>query len=180
MAEFTGERVIPGEVDVDLLNEHVARYAFAARLARGKRVLDAGCGGGRAKSTHASAFRNWRAIVPEFTGERVIPGEVDVDLFNGHLAPYAFATRLARGKRMLDAGCGSGYQLNARLGVLELEPSCLSLQERTSFPARSMSISSMSMWPRYAFAARSLWAGCGAACQINTRLGVSELESHRA
>jgi len=46
VAEFTGERVIPGEVDVDLLNEHLARYAFASRLARGKRVLDAGCGAG--------------------------------------------------------------------------------------------------------------------------------------
>ncbi len=46
MAEFTGERLVPGEVDVDLLNEHLARYAFAARLARGKRVLDAGCGAG--------------------------------------------------------------------------------------------------------------------------------------
>lgn len=46
MAEFTGERLIPGQVDVDLLNEHVARYAFAVRLARGKRVLDAGCGAG--------------------------------------------------------------------------------------------------------------------------------------
>ena len=46
MAEFTGERVIPGQVDVDLLNEHLARYAFASRLARGKRVLDAGCGAG--------------------------------------------------------------------------------------------------------------------------------------
>ena len=44
--EFTGERVIPGQVDPDLLNEHLARYAFAARLARGKRVLDAGCGAG--------------------------------------------------------------------------------------------------------------------------------------
>jgi len=43
---FTGERVIPGEVDVDLLNEHLARYAFAARLSRGKLVLDAGCGVG--------------------------------------------------------------------------------------------------------------------------------------
>jgi SAM-dependent methyltransferase len=44
--EFTGERVIPGQVDADLLNEHLARYAFAARLARGRRVLDAGCGAG--------------------------------------------------------------------------------------------------------------------------------------
>ena len=46
MSEFTGERVIPGLVDADLLNEHLARYAFAARLARGKRVLDAGSGSG--------------------------------------------------------------------------------------------------------------------------------------
>src|ERR1700687_3575442 len=42
LAEFTGERVIPGRVDADLLNEHLARYAFAARLARGKTVLAAG------------------------------------------------------------------------------------------------------------------------------------------
>jgi SAM-dependent methyltransferase len=46
LAEFTGERIIPGKVDPDLLNEHLARYAFAARVARGKRVLDAGCGSG--------------------------------------------------------------------------------------------------------------------------------------
>lgn len=46
MAEFTGERVIPGEVDPDLWNEHMARYAFAVRLAKNRRVLDAGCGSG--------------------------------------------------------------------------------------------------------------------------------------
>jgi SAM-dependent methyltransferase len=46
LAEFTGERLIPGQVDIDLLNEHMARYTFAARLATGKRVLDAGCGAG--------------------------------------------------------------------------------------------------------------------------------------
>jgi SAM-dependent methyltransferase len=46
MPEFTGERVLPDEVDVDLLNEHVARYAFANRLSRNKRVLDLGCGAG--------------------------------------------------------------------------------------------------------------------------------------
>ena len=28
--EFTGERVIPGQVDINLYNEHFARYAFAA------------------------------------------------------------------------------------------------------------------------------------------------------
>jgi SAM-dependent methyltransferase len=55
LAEFTGERVIPGQVDVDLLNEHLARYTFAARLARGKRVLDAGCGAGYGSAELAQA-----------------------------------------------------------------------------------------------------------------------------
>ncbi len=48
--EFTGERVVPGLVDPDLLNEHLARYRFAARFAEriadAARVLDAGCGSG--------------------------------------------------------------------------------------------------------------------------------------
>ena len=46
MSEFTGERVIPGQVNDDLWAEHVARYALAARLAPGRRVLDLGCGAG--------------------------------------------------------------------------------------------------------------------------------------
>jgi ubiquinone/menaquinone biosynthesis C-methylase UbiE len=46
VAEFTGERVIPGEVEADLWNEHLARYVFAVRYASGRRVLDAGCGAG--------------------------------------------------------------------------------------------------------------------------------------
>jgi len=55
VSEFTGERLIPGSVDIDLLNEHLARYAFAARLARGKRVLDAGCGAGYGSAELAGA-----------------------------------------------------------------------------------------------------------------------------
>lgn len=46
MSEFTGERVIPGQVDDELWDEHVARYAFARQFAAGKRVLDVGCGSG--------------------------------------------------------------------------------------------------------------------------------------
>ena len=69
MSEFTGERVIPGQVDVDLMNEHLARYTFASRLARGKRVLDAGCGAGygSAELAHAAELvigldRSWDAV----------------------------------------------------------------------------------------------------------------------
>ena len=57
MTEFTGERVVPGEVDADLWNEHFGRYTFAARLSRMKRVLDAGCGMGygSAELAHVAA-----------------------------------------------------------------------------------------------------------------------------
>ena len=62
MAEFTGERVIPGEVDPDLWNEHAARYAFAKRAARGCRVLDAGCGAGYGAAELAREAREVLAI----------------------------------------------------------------------------------------------------------------------
>ncbi|MGE5568758.1 MAG: methyltransferase domain-containing protein [Rhodospirillales bacterium] len=55
MAEFTGERVIPGQVEPDLWNEHAARYAFAARHVAGRRVLDAGCGSGYGTAELAKA-----------------------------------------------------------------------------------------------------------------------------
>lgn len=47
--------------------------------------------------------------MPEFTGERVVPGLVDADLFNEHFARYQLASRWAPGRRVLDAGCGTGY-----------------------------------------------------------------------
>jgi ubiquinone/menaquinone biosynthesis C-methylase UbiE len=52
LTEFTGERAIPGLVDANLLNEHRARYRFAACFAaahfaaKPPVVLDAGCGSG--------------------------------------------------------------------------------------------------------------------------------------
>jgi SAM-dependent methyltransferase len=47
--------------------------------------------------------------LPEFTGERVIPNQVDPDLWNEHLARYLFAARLSSRKRVLDIACGTGY-----------------------------------------------------------------------
>ena len=64
---------------------------------------------GSARAARARTRPGWRNTLAEFTGERVIPGEVDVDLLNEHLARYTFAARLSRGKRVLDAGCGAGY-----------------------------------------------------------------------
>src|SRR5262245_51249776 len=71
------------------------------------------------RSTSVWESRCWRKRLAEFTGERVIPGEVDVDLLNEHLARYAFAARLARGKRVLDAGCGAGYGSAELAGTAE-------------------------------------------------------------
>ncbi|MBI4906230.1 MAG: methyltransferase domain-containing protein [Acidobacteria bacterium] len=58
MAEFTGERVIAGQVDPDLFNEHISRYVFAARLARNKRVLDIACGTGYGSAELAAVARS--------------------------------------------------------------------------------------------------------------------------
>lgn len=50
MTEFTGERVIPGQVDADLWAEHLSRYRFAVNLAKSlaqpPAALDIGCGVG--------------------------------------------------------------------------------------------------------------------------------------
>jgi SAM-dependent methyltransferase len=55
---FTGERVIPGEVNQDLWNEHYSRYRFAALFAAEKRVLDVGCGAGYGTALLAESASN--------------------------------------------------------------------------------------------------------------------------
>jgi SAM-dependent methyltransferase len=83
LAEFTGERLIPGEVDVDLLNEHMARYTFAARLSRGKRVLDAGCGVGYGSAALAE-------VAETVTGVDVAADAVEFARANYQLPNLAF------------------------------------------------------------------------------------------
>jgi SAM-dependent methyltransferase len=47
MLEVTGERLLPEQQRGELVHaQHLARYRFAAQLAKGRRVLDAACGEG--------------------------------------------------------------------------------------------------------------------------------------
>jgi hypothetical protein len=88
LVEFTGERVIPGQVNDDLWSEHVARYAFARGYARGKRVLDAGCGTGYGSAELAQS-------AAEVTGVDIAPDAIE----------YASANYPIAGLRFLEASC---------------------------------------------------------------------------
>jgi SAM-dependent methyltransferase len=94
LPEFTGERVIPGLVDTDLLNEHLARYLFAkrfiARLPAPAAVLDAGCGSGYGSAELAK------------TGASVTGADV-----SGEAVAYAREHFGAQGIRFVEAPCES-------------------------------------------------------------------------
>ena len=60
--EFTGERVVPGKVEPDLLNEHLSRYLFAAGFAASRKVLDLGCGTGYGSAILARAAKSVIAV----------------------------------------------------------------------------------------------------------------------
>jgi SAM-dependent methyltransferase len=60
--EFTGERVVPGKVDPDLLNEHICRYQFARPLVEGRYALDVGCGTGYGAAVLARSARRVLAL----------------------------------------------------------------------------------------------------------------------
>jgi SAM-dependent methyltransferase len=70
--EFTGERVIPGQTDPDLLNEHVARYRFAEGLVGGRTALDAGCGVGY--GSEILARKAARVYAVDLAAEAVVAG----------------------------------------------------------------------------------------------------------
>lgn len=90
MVEFTGERVIPGQVNEDLWSEHLARYAFARRYTGAKQVLDAGCGTGYGAAELASSAAS-------VTG---------IDLASDAIA-FARANYSRPGLRFLTASCTS-------------------------------------------------------------------------
>jgi SAM-dependent methyltransferase len=94
LPEFTGERVIPGLVDADLLNEHLARYLFAkhfvARMPQPASVLDAGCGSGYGSAELAK------------TGASVTGADV-----SGEAVAYAREHFGKQGIRFVEAPCES-------------------------------------------------------------------------
>jgi SAM-dependent methyltransferase len=67
--DFTGERVVPGKVDPDLLNEHLSRYHFARPMAEGRFVLDVGCGTGYGAAVLATCGR--RVVALDVSAETV-------------------------------------------------------------------------------------------------------------
>jgi SAM-dependent methyltransferase len=71
--EFTGERVIPGQTDPDLMNEHRARYRFAEALVSSKAVLDAGCGVGYGSAQLAQTAA--LVVGLDFAHEALLAGE---------------------------------------------------------------------------------------------------------
>jgi ubiquinone/menaquinone biosynthesis C-methylase UbiE len=90
LVEFTGERVIPGQVNDDLWSEHVARYAFARRYALGKRVLDAGCGTGYGSAELAQS-------AGAVTGLDIAPDAIE----------YARASYPLPGLRFIESSCAA-------------------------------------------------------------------------
>ena len=78
----------------------------------------------------------------EFTGERVVPGKVESDLWNEHLSRYLFARPLVLGRCALDVGCGTGYgtavlaQAARSVWALDVSAESVNFAKR-KYPARN-------------------------------------------
>jgi SAM-dependent methyltransferase len=89
---------------------------------------------------------------PAFTGERVAPGQVDPELWNEHVARYRFAAVFATGKRVLDAGCGTGYgtailaEASAVASGFDISPEAVEYA-RAAYPSIRFEIASTSEFP---------------------------------
>ena len=92
--EFTGERIVPGSVDADLLNEHICRYRFARLLVEEKVVLDVGSGVGYGSKILAEKASSVLAVdVSEeairYTGEKYAAKNIEMVVGDGQELPLA-------------------------------------------------------------------------------------------
>lgn len=92
--EFTGERIIPGSVDDDLLNEHLCRYRFAQLLVEDKVVLDVGSGVGYGSKILAEKAGSVLALdvaveAIRYAGERYAGENIELVVGDCHQLPLA-------------------------------------------------------------------------------------------
>ena len=93
-----------------------------------------------------------------FTGERVIPGAVEPDLWNEHMARYRYACLFAADKHVLDVGCGTGYGTATIAGIagqtagFDLSPDAVRYAQRHYGKQAQFCVG-----PADAFPARSTW-----------------------
>ena len=92
--EFTGERIIPGSVDDDLLNEHLCRYRFAQQLVEDKVVLDVGSGVGYGSKILAEKAGSVLALdvaveAIRYAGERYAGENIELVVGDCHQLPLA-------------------------------------------------------------------------------------------
>ena len=131
--EFTGERVIPGLVDLDLWNEHISRYTFAAQR---KRALEFGCGAGYGAAYLAQTAREATRIggsaeAVEYAQEHYGRPNVRYEVGSATEMPFADASfnlvvayevieHLENGQQLLTEA--RRVLVNSRLGAKETVP----------------------------------------------------------
>lgn len=92
--EFTGERIVPGSVNDDLLNEHLCRYRFARLLVEDKVVLDVGSGVGYGSKILAEKAGSVLALdiseeAVRYAGERYAGNNIELVVGDCHQLPLA-------------------------------------------------------------------------------------------